>query len=83
MSIKETIIVTLPTGELVVVLLARDAEEVKQLYHHLQIDAYQFKKSVAQETNGIEFISAGFKNDKGEIFWEDDLIPVPKWYEQN
>jgi len=83
MDIKESIIITLTTGELVIILLVENVKQVKSLHEYLKIDAYQFKKSVEENISDVEYISAGYRDDKGEIYWESDLIPVPKWYERN
>lgn len=83
MVVTGTIVISTTEGEKVLVLLARSAEELDQLYHQLRIDAYQFKKEVAKHHADIKFISAGFRDDKNELHWNDDYIPVPKWYENN
>ncbi|GGE41396.1 hypothetical protein EV200_101656 [Pedobacter psychrotolerans] len=83
MNVKDTMLITLPSGKKVIILLAIDKEAVEELYQYLKIDAFQFKKSIAENDSDVSYISAGYKNDSGEIFWEDDLIPIPRWYENN
>jgi hypothetical protein len=36
-----------------------------------------------EEEPRIELIFAGYRNEKGEIFWSEEYIPVPKWYDLN
>lgn len=83
MKVKGTIIFSLATGERVLVLLAQSRSELNSLYHYLCIDAYQFKKDVSENLMDITYISAGFKDENGELQWNDEYIPVPKWYEKN
>jgi len=83
MKVKGTVIITMPGGAKALILLATALEDLDRLHHYLTIDAYRFKKEVSESIPGIEFISAGFKNNKGEFIWNDDYIPIPKWYENN
>lgn len=83
MRVKGTFIYTLKTGENALILLAENKIEQQKLYHYLTIDAYRFKKEIAEEEPRIELISAGYRNEKGEIFWSEEYIPVLKWYDNN
>jgi len=82
MRVTGTMVITLETGEKVLLLLAEDKIEQEELYQYLSVDAYKFKKEVSEEEPGIAFISAGFKIDD-EVFWNDNYIPVPRWYDMN
>jgi len=83
MKVKDTFIYTLNTGENALILLTESKIEQDKLYHHLTIDAYRFKKEIVEEEPRIEVISAGYKNEKDEIIWNSEYIPVPKWYDLN
>lgn len=83
MKVKGTFIYTLKTGENALILLTESKIEQDKLYHHLTVDAYQFKKEIVEEEPRIELISAGYKNEKDEIIWNLKYIPVPKWYDLN
>jgi hypothetical protein len=83
MRIKGSFIYTLKTGENALILLTENKIEQEKLYHYLMVDAYRFKKEIVQEEPGIELISAGYKNEKDELTWNHEYIPVPKWYDQN
>jgi len=83
MRIKGTFIYTLKTGENALILLAENKSEQEKLYHHLTVDAYRFKKEIVEEEPRIELISAGYRNEQGRIFWNEEYIPVPKWYDLN
>lgn len=76
-------IIMTPGGEKVLILLTKDRESQELLYQNLCVDAYQFKKEVAENIEGLAYISTGYKGDKNEIIWNDDYIAVPKWYENN
>lgn len=83
MNVKGTFIHRLKTGENVLILLTESKTEQDKLYHHLTVDAYQFKKEIVAEEPRIELISAGYKDENNEITWNQQYIPVPKWYELN
>lgn len=83
MKVTGVIVISVAEGEKVLVLLAPSRSELDQLYNKLRIDAYQFKKEVSEHHADIKFISAGFKDENGEFQWNDEYIPVPKWYENN
>lgn len=83
MRIKGTFIHQLKTGENALILLAASKTEQDKLYQHLAVDPYQFKKELVEEEPRIELISAGYKNKNNEVTWNEEYIPVPKWYEQN
>ncbi|WP_293789925.1 hypothetical protein [uncultured Pedobacter sp.] len=83
MRVKGTFIHTLKTGENALILLAENKSEQEKLYHYLAIDAYRFKKEIAEEAPHIELISAGYKNEQGKIIWDEEYIPLPKWYDHN
>jgi hypothetical protein len=83
MSVKGTFIYTLKTGENALILLAENKAEQEKLYHYLAVDAYRFKKEIVEEEPRIELISAGYRNEQGEILWSEEYIPVPKWYDLN
>lgn len=83
MRVKGTVVITLKTGEKALILLTENKIEQTKLYHHLAIDAYQFKAELSEEEPNIKYISAGFKSDDDEIIWDDDYIAVPKWYDKN
>ncbi|RZL45557.1 MAG: hypothetical protein EOP00_17205 [Pedobacter sp.] len=82
MRIEGTMVITLETGEKALLLLAKNKIEQDELYQHLSVDAYKFKKEVSEEEPEIKFISAGFRNED-EVFWNENYIPVPKWYDMN
>lgn len=83
LKVKGTIIMSLPDGEKVIVLLAETMEDMDKLYHYLTIDAYRFKNEIAEHSPDIKSISAGYKNDNDEVFWNNEYIPLPKWYDNN
>lgn len=83
MKIKGSMIMNAPTGGKALVLLTEDKTTFDKLYHKLSIDAYQFKKEIAENIKDIKYITAGYKTDKNEVIWNDDYIPVPRWYELN
>ena len=83
MRVKGTFIHQLKTGENALILLTENKIDQDKLYHYLTIDAYQFKKEIVEEEPRIELISAGYKNENDEITWNQEYIPVPKWYELN
>ncbi|MGN8054914.1 hypothetical protein ACTJKN_01495 [Pedobacter sp. 22163] len=83
MRIKGSFIYTLKTGENALILLAENKIDQEKLYHYLTVDAYRFKKEIVQEEPGIKLISAGYKNEKDEVIWNHEYIPVPKWYDLN
>ncbi|WP_316825067.1 hypothetical protein [Pedobacter miscanthi] len=83
MKVKGTFIHKLKTGENALILLTGSKTEQEKLYHHLTVDAYQFKKDIVAEEPRIALISAGYKDENDEVTWNEDYIPVPKWYEQN
>lgn len=72
-----------PGGEKALILLTKNQESQELLYQSLSVDAYQFKKEVAENIEGLAYISTGYKNEKNEIIWDDNYIAVPKWYENN
>lgn len=83
MKVMATLVITLKSGEKVLILLAENKIEQEKLYHHLSIDAYKFKHEIAEEAPKIDYISAGYKGEDNEIIWEDNYIPVPKWFDKN
>ncbi|KQS40577.1 hypothetical protein [Pedobacter sp. Leaf194] len=83
MKVKGTLVITLETGEKALILLAENKSEQEKLYHYLSVDAYKFKSEISEEAPRIDFISAGYNDDDDQIIWEDNYIPVPKWYEKN
>ncbi|MBC6110486.1 hypothetical protein ACFOG5_05045 [Pedobacter fastidiosus] len=83
MKVKETMIFTLKNGEKALILLAENEEEQEKLYHHLTVDAYKFKNEIAETEPRIDYISSGYRNEKDEVTWNNDYIPVPKWFEKN
>ena len=83
MIVRGNMILTLKTGQKVLILLAENASEQEQLYHKLAVDAYSFKEQISIEIPGIELISAGYKTNDNELIWNDEYIPIPKWYNQN
>ncbi|WP_316737464.1 hypothetical protein [Pedobacter aquatilis] len=83
MRIKGTVVITLKTGEKALILLTENETEQSKLYHHLAIDAYQFKNELSEEEPNIKYISTGYKTDNNEIIWDDNYIAVPNWYDKN
>lgn len=83
MKVKGTLVITLKSGEKALILLAENKSEQEKLYHHLSVDAYKFKNEISEEAPGIDYISAGFRGEGDQIIWEDNYIPVPKWYDKN
>jgi hypothetical protein len=83
MRIKGSFIYTLKTGENALILLTENKIDQDKLYHYLTVDAYRFKKEIVQEEPRIELISAGYKNENDEVIWNNEYIPVPKWYDLN
>jgi hypothetical protein len=83
MIVKGNMILTLKTGQKVLILLADNPSAQEELYHQLVVDAYHFKREVSTEIPDIELISAGYKTSDNQLVWNDDYIPIPKWYSQN
>ncbi|WP_316830184.1 hypothetical protein [Pedobacter aquatilis] len=83
MKVKGTLIITLKSGEKALILLAENQTEQQKLYHHLSVDAYRFKSEISEEIPKIDYISAGYRDHNSQIVWEDNYIPVPKWYDKN
>lgn len=83
MKVKGTSVYTLKTGEHALILVTENEEEQIKLYHYLSIDAYRFKKEVAEDHPAIEYISVGYVNNDNELVWNKKYIPVPKWYDMN
>ncbi|MCZ4222097.1 hypothetical protein [Pedobacter rhodius] len=83
MKVKGSVVITLNSGEKALILIAKNKSEQEKLYHHLSIDAYQFKNEISEEAPKIAYISAGYKSETNEIIWEDNYIPIPKWYDKN
>ena len=83
MVVTGTMVISIAEGQKVLVLLAPSHSEIDELYHQIRIDAYQFKKEISKLHTDIKFISAGFKDEEDELHWNDDYIPLPKWYENN
>ncbi|KQM72684.1 hypothetical protein ASE74_22705 [Pedobacter sp. Leaf216] len=83
MKVKGAFVYPLETGEKALILLAESKTDQDKLYHYLTIDAYKFKREIAEEEPNIGWISAGYKNEHNEITWNQEYIPVPKWYDLN
>ncbi|TCD12144.1 hypothetical protein EZ449_03770 [Pedobacter frigidisoli] len=83
MKVKGTFIHTLKTGEKALILLTDNEEEQEKLFHYLSIDAYQFKKEIVEKEPRIELISAGYTDNEGKVVWNENYIPIPKWFEMN
>jgi len=83
MILNGSMILTLKTGEKVLILLADNPVAQEELYHQLVVDAYYFKQEISTEIPDIELISAGYKTSDNELVWNDDYIPIPKWYSKN
>lgn len=83
MIVKGNMILTLKTGQKALILLADNPSAQEELYHQLVVDAYHFKREVSTEIPDIELISAGYKTSDNQLVWNDDYIPIPKWYSQN
>jgi len=83
MKIWRSVIVESLRGERVLVLLCRSLSEQERLHQYLMIDAFEFKKNIAESKPEIDFLSTGQLDDSGRIDWRDDLIDLPKWYDLN
>lgn len=64
-------------------MLSKDPADQERLHHYLSIDAFEFKKNIAESMPGIEYLSTGVLNGKGNIEWSEEYIELPKWYDLN
>ena len=83
MKIWESVIIESVRGERVLVLLCQSLSEQERLHQYLMIDAFEFKKYIAEGEPEIDFLSTGQMDDKGHIYWREDVIDLPKWYHLN
>jgi hypothetical protein len=70
-------------GDLIMVMLAISDADCQRLYHYLLIDAFDFKKHVAEYMPEVTFLSAGYRTLDGRLKWKREFIELPKWYDLN
>ena len=83
MKISGSFVITSDKGEQVLVMLSKDFADQKRLHHYLAIDAFEFKKNIAERIPEIEYISTGILNASGQVEWSEDYIELPNWYDLN
>jgi|GEM_PF-600605 len=76
-------LISLYNGDIVMIILAVDELDCERLYHYLTIDAYEFKKHIAEHLPEVTYLSVGFKNPNGKLEWNNNYIELPKWYDLN
>jgi len=75
--------ILLKSGDLVMVMLARNKADSESLYHYLRVDAFEFKRHVAERMPEVNFLSSGHRTEAGKLEWNHDYIDLPKWYDLN
>jgi hypothetical protein len=83
MKIFESLVITSQRGEQVLIMLSKEGTDRERLHHYLSIDAFDFKKHVAEKMPEIEYVSTGILNGKGNIEWSEKYLELPKWYDLN
>jgi len=83
MKIWESIVIQSIKGEQILVLICNSLAEQERLHHFLTIDAYEFKKNIAEVKPEIDYLSTGQRQESGKINWNKDFIELPKWYDLN
>ncbi|WP_316809490.1 hypothetical protein [Pedobacter agri] len=76
-------LISLYSGEVVMIMLAHDEIDCERLYHYLTIDAYEFKKHLVEHHPEVNYLSVGFRNPNGKLDWNKNYIELPKWYDLN
>lgn len=83
MKVLGSELMSLHNGEVVLIILAINGADCERLYHRLTIDAYEFKKHVAEKIPEVSYLSVGIKNPGGKLEWNKNYIELPKWYDLN
>ncbi|RZK15199.1 MAG: hypothetical protein EOO86_17180 [Pedobacter sp.] len=83
MNVLGSELMSLYNGDVVLIMLAIDIMDCDRLYHYLTIDAYEFKKHVAENFPEVNYLSVGFKSPNGKLEWNKNYIELPKWYDLN
>jgi hypothetical protein len=79
MKILGSLIITSAKGEHVLIMLSKELTERDRLHHYLAIDAFEFKKNIAEQMPEIKHLSKGILSTTGELEWSEDYIELPKY----